>query len=97
MKAFMEFMTPGMQHQAMAEGAGKWKTSIKWWMDPKAEPNVTEGEVTAEMILGGRYLIEKHKSMMMGMPFEGMSLIGYDNTLGRFFNTWIDNMGTGIM
>ncbi|NUM71378.1 MAG: DUF1579 domain-containing protein [Ignavibacteriaceae bacterium] len=97
MKAYMEFMTPGKQHQAMAEGAGKWNTTIKWWMDPKAEPAVTEGEVTAEMILGGRYLMEKHTSMMMGMPFEGMSLTGYDNTLGRFFSTWIDNMGTGIM
>lgn len=97
MKAYMEFMTPGPQHQIMADGAGKWKSTIKWWMDPKAEPMVTEGEVVAEMILGGRYMTEKHTSMMMGMPFEGMSLTGYDNTLGRFFSTWVDNMGTGIM
>ena len=31
------------------------------------------------------------------MTFKGMSLEGYDNVKKKFINTWIDNMGTGIM
>jgi Protein of unknown function (DUF1579) len=34
---------------------------------------------------------------MMGMPFEGASITGYDNVEKRFFNVWFDNMGTGMM
>ncbi len=31
------------------------------------------------------------------MPFEGISTLGYDNAKKVFMNTWVDNMGTGIM
>ena len=33
----------------------------------------------------------------MGQPFTGVSTTGYDNAKKLFVNTWIDNMGTGIM
>ena len=33
----------------------------------------------------------------MGMPFEGISIVGYDNALKMYISTWVDNMGTGIM
>jgi hypothetical protein len=49
------------------------------------------------MILDGRYLVSKYKGNMMGMPFEGMAVEGYDNAVKMFMSTWIDNMGTGIM
>jgi hypothetical protein len=32
---------------------------------------------------------------MMGMPFNGLSLEGYDNAKKEFTSIWIDNMGTG--
>jgi hypothetical protein len=32
-----------------------------------------------EMIMGGRYLMGSYKGEMMGMPFEGYSMTGYDN------------------
>ena len=34
---------------------------------------------------------------MMGMPMEGISTMGYDNAKKLFVNTWIDNLGTGIV
>ena len=33
----------------------------------------------------------------MGQPFEGYSLVGYDNAKKIFQSSWVDNMGTGIM
>ena len=35
--------------------------------------------------------------MMMGMSFEGHSLVGYDNVKKMYQSTWVDNMGTGII
>ena len=31
------------------------------------------------------------------MPFEGMSLLAFDNAKKVFVSNWIDNMGTGMM
>ncbi|MGE5810386.1 MAG: DUF1579 domain-containing protein, partial [Ignavibacteria bacterium] len=75
----------------------EWKTVTKWWMDPSAEPMVSEGTAVNEMIMGGRYLKSTHSGIMMGQPFEGIMIEGYDNTKKEFVSTWIDNMGTGIM
>lgn len=57
---------------------------------------VSEGSVSSEMILGGRYLRSVHSGTYMGMPMNGIALEGYDNAKGKFVSTWIDNFGTGI-
>ncbi len=33
----------------------------------------------------------------MGMPFEGYSLTGWDNSRKVFTSTWMDNMSTSMM
>lgn len=96
-QAWMEYMTPGPMHEMMAKSVGDWKATIKFWMDPAGEPTVTEGTSKVEMILGGRYLKETSNSMVMGMPMEGLNLVGYDNATKEFTSIWIDNMGTGTM
>jgi hypothetical protein len=48
------------------------------------------------MILGGRFLKSHMKGTMMGMPFEGLSITGYDNFKKECVTMWIDNAGTGI-
>ncbi len=95
-KAWMEYMTPGSMHEMMAESVGEWKTKSTFWMTPSAEPMVMEGTATYEMILGGRYLKTDHTGTMMGMPFEGINLQGFDNATEKFTSVWFDNLGTGI-
>ncbi|MCX8104639.1 MAG: DUF1579 domain-containing protein [Ignavibacterium album] len=96
MKIWMDYMTPGPMHEMMAKHTGTWKMVSKMWMDPNAEPMVSEGTVDAEMILGGRYLKMVAKFPMMGMQTEGWMLEAYDNGKKEFINVWIDNMGTGV-
>jgi hypothetical protein len=95
MQVWMEYMTPGAMHELLASGVGEWTTVSKFWMDPDGEPMVTEGSGTTEMILGGRYEKSIHTSNVMGMPSEGMWLMGYDNATEEFTAIWIDNLGTG--
>lgn len=96
MKIWMDYMTPGPMHEMMTKHTGTWKMVSKMWMDPNAEPMVSEGTVDAEMILGGRYLKMVAKFPMMGMQTEGWMLEAYDNGKKEFINVWIDNMGTGV-
>lgn len=97
MKRWMEYSTPSDVHKSMAKSAGDWKFTSKMWMDPAQEPMSSEGTAKFEMIYGERYLQCKVKGTMMGMPFEGTATTGYNNATKKYFNTWIDNMGTGIM
>jgi len=94
-KAWNEYMTPGWAHEMMAAHEGEWKVVTTFWMDPSAPPQTMEGTAKSEMILGGRYLKSTHSGTMMGMPFNGLSLEGYDNAKKEFTSIWIDNMGTG--
>jgi hypothetical protein len=97
MKAYMDYMTPGKEHQMLAKQTGDWKFDLQLWMDPAAPPVSAKGTATFEMILGGRYQMSKQSAEMMGMPFSGINVIGFDNAKKVFVNSWIDNMGTGMM
>lgn len=96
-KAWMEYMTPGKEHEMMSKDNGTWNEEITMYMTPGAPPIVSKAVCTNQMILGGRYQHSVHQGDMMGMPFEGHSTMGYDNARKIFVSTWIDNMGTGFM
>lgn len=97
MQAWMDYMTPGDMHSMLASYDGTWKEEITHWMAPGAPPVKQESEMTSEMIMDGRYQRSVHRGDFQGMPFIGESVTGYDNARKVFVNTWIDNMGSGIM
>ncbi|MCW3094155.1 MAG: hypothetical protein JWP81_5224 [Ferruginibacter sp.] len=97
MKAWQDYMTPGEVHKMMAQANGEWNEEITMWMDPSQPPTKSTATSKNEMIMGGRYQVAKTTGMMMGMPFEGMSIMGYDNAKKVFTSTWIDNFGTGTI
>ncbi|MGC4100642.1 DUF1579 domain-containing protein [Ferruginibacter sp.] len=97
MKAMMDYATPGDMHKWLAASNGTWKGDMTMWDYDGAAPQKTTGTAVNTMILGGRYQSSKHTSTMMGMPFEGESITGYDNAKKKFVSSWIDNWGTGIM
>ncbi len=97
MKAWTEAMTPGPEHERLAEAVGDWKATAKIWMEPGAEPSVSESTVSRSMSLGGRVLVEEWRGEMMGRPFTGHGRTGYDNVTEKYWSTWTDNMSTGLM
>jgi len=97
MKKWEEYMTPGDVHSMLAKSNGEWTQEITMWMQPGAPPTKNTGTSTNTMILGGRYQQSTHKGTFDGMPFEGISTVGYDNAKKMVMSTWVDNMGTGIM
>ena len=96
-KAWTDYMTPGPIHQMLAKSNGEWISDITLWTQPGAPPTKSTGTAVNRMIMGGRYQESKNTGNFMGMPFEGVSILGYDNAKKIFQSSWIDNMGTGIM
>ena len=96
-KNWEAYMTPSDVHKMMASWDGKWNGTVSMWNSPGATPEISQESTTNSMIMGGRYQQGIHAGTMMGQPFEGRSLLAYDNAKRRFTSTWIDNMGTGLM
>lgn len=97
MKAWKDNMTPNENHKILASVTGDWEAKVKMWMDPSQPPNESDATTKNEMIMGGLYQRSQHTGIMMGMPFNGESLSGYDNFKKIFFSTWIDNFGSGVL
>ena len=95
--AWKEYMTPGEAHKMMANEEGNWNCDMTFWMGPDAPPQKETLSCEIKMILDGRYQQSTYTGNMMGMPFEGISTVAYDNATNEYVSTWIDNMGTGMM
>ena len=97
MEAFMKAATPGAPHQALAAMAGTYDLKVKSWHDPNGPAAESTGTATRAMTLGGRVLVEDVTGTMMGAPFTGHGMTGYDNVTGKYWSTWNDTMTTGVM
>ncbi|WP_461449082.1 DUF1579 domain-containing protein [Mucilaginibacter sp.] len=96
MKKAMDFMTPGDMQKILAAADGKWSEDISLWMAP-GQPSKSTGTVEYKMILGGRYQQGNITASFGGMPYEAVSITGYDNMKKLFFSSYVDNMGTGVL
>ena len=97
MEVYKKMATPGAPHKLLASMAGRWNTKIKSWMEPGRPPLESTGTCEQKMILGGRYLQQEFTGEMMGSPFTGIGVTGYDNHTQKYVSTWIDSMGTAIL
>ena len=88
--------TPGPGHQALQHFVGNWKAEVKCFHEPGGQPQVSHGTARASWILNGRFLEEEFRGEMMGKPFQGRSLIGYDNTKQTFNTVWVSDTQTSI-
>lgn len=97
MDAWMAANQLGAEHAHLAKSVGEWDAVTSFQMGPDAPPTEGTGTMTVKPIMGGRYFIgDFHMDNMMGMPFDGMSCIGYDTAAKEYASTWIDSMSTGI-
>jgi hypothetical protein len=96
METYKKLATPGAPHQQLASLAGRWTTTTKAWMEPNTPPMESTGACDYTVLLGGRYVQQACSGEMMGQPFTGIGVHGYDNVSQKYVTTWIDSMGTGI-
>jgi len=93
----MKAAMPGPFHERLKKLEGDWNLTVKTSMDPSQPMEETKSTSVVRSLMDGRYCQEEVSGEMMGKPFTGLSLTGYDNILKKYVSTWCDNMGTGIM
>lgn len=96
METYKKLSTPGEPHKQLASLSGSWTTKTKEWMDPSKPSTESTGTCEEKMLLDGRYLQQECTGEMMGQPYSGIGVLGYDNLTKKYVTTWIDSMGTGI-
>jgi hypothetical protein len=96
MAVYEKLAKPGEPHKQLASLAGSWTTQTKEWMEPNKPPVESAGSAEMKALLDGRFLQQEFTGQMMGQPYSGIGITGYDNLRKRYVSTWIDSMGTGI-
>ncbi len=96
MEVYRKLAVPGAPHKLLANMAGTWSVRSTCWMEPGSPPVENTGISEQRMILGGRFLYQEFSGEMMGSPFNGIGVVGFDNHTGKYISTWMDNWGTAI-
>jgi hypothetical protein len=96
MEIYKKVATPGEPHKLLAKLTGSWTTKSRGWMEPDKPPMESSGECDQMLILGGRYLLQEYSGDMMGTPFTGINILGYNNHTNKYESIWIDSMSTAI-
>ena len=87
---------PGPGHKALEHYVGNWKAEVKCWMEPGGPPSVSQATAKMSWIMNGRFLEEDFQGEMMGNPFRGRTVTGYDNVKQTFNSVWISDMQTSM-
>jgi hypothetical protein len=89
----MPLPKPGPEHELLKKDVGTWDATVEMMMPP-APPS--KGTETATLGPGGLWLITDFKSEMMGAPFTGHGVTGWDPAKKKYVGTWVDSMSTSI-
>jgi hypothetical protein len=87
--AAQELPQPTEQHQQLAREVGVWNATVKMWVQPDAEPVVSQGKETCQMF-GKFWLVSEYEGDFASMPFSGRALLGYDTHAKQYVSTWAD-------
>ena len=97
MEAMMKAGTPGKEHQLLAKGAGTFDAEVIMKHTADGPEMKSKAKEVSEMIFDGRYLKTDFSGDLMGMPYKGTGLNGYDNVKKKWVSVWADSMSTGVM
>lgn len=84
---------PGPEHEVLTKDVGTWDATVEMMMPP-APPS--KGVETNTLGPGGLWLIGDFKSEMMGAPFQGHAITGWDPARKKYVGTWVDSMTTAL-
>lgn len=88
----------GPEHAQFKEMVGEYNADMLWWMEPNTPPMTFKGKAKFELILDGHYLKQTYTCPdMMGTPYTGIGIEGYDRFAKRYVSIWLDNMSNSIM
>lgn len=97
MEEWMKIASPGEHHKHLDYFVGTWDVVTKMWMEPGTPPAESKGVSKSKWVLDGRFIQDDYTGEMMGMPYKGLGLTGYDNYRNLYVGSWFSNMGTNVL
>jgi hypothetical protein len=85
---------PGPEHEILKGDVGAWDATVESFMGGPT-PMTSKGTET-NVLMGGLWLVTEFKADMMGMPFQGHGVTGYDANKKKYVGTWVDTMSFGL-
>ena len=91
------YMTPSKVHQRLSQFTGNFTMEIAMSIETGKEPTIIVVNSEHKMLLGGRFLEMKQQGVMIGMDYQSIMTIGFNNIDRQMSLTTITNMGTGTL
>jgi hypothetical protein len=79
-------------HKELAWHVGQWDVEMRV-MGGAAE----KGTAEFKWIMDGRWLSEEMRGTMMGMPYHGYGVSGFDRFKKKWVTTWVSNLDTAML
>ncbi|GJM26942.1 MAG: hypothetical protein DHS20C16_33570 [Phycisphaerae bacterium] len=93
MEKVKHFTEPGPNHKILERFLGTWATETRIFMGPNpTDPE--KGESKFSWLMKDRWLKCEYTNSMMGMPYEGFTLMGYDNFKKSYVMTAVSSIDT---
>jgi hypothetical protein len=77
---------PGAEHKLLQRSVGTWEATVDMM------GQTSKGTMTIELGPGGFTTLSHFNGSMMGGPFEGRGIDGYDASKKKFVSWWTDSM-----
>ena len=85
------------EQASLLRDVGDWDAAFQMTMAAGQEPIKDKAAESVRAICHGRWTWTDYKGQMMGMPFEGHALTGYDPTKNEYVSFWIDSLESQAM
>jgi hypothetical protein len=85
----------GPEHEILKSDVGTWDATVESYMPGAPTPMTSKGTETNTLV-GGLWLVTDFKADMMGMPFQGHGITGYDANKKKYVGSWVDTMSSGL-
>ena len=82
------------EHKHLAVFEGTFRSVVRMWWEPGAEPHESTGVMVSRPALGGRFLEQEYHDD--GGMFSGRGYFGYNTIKARWEGFWIDTMTTSM-
>jgi len=79
-------------HEWLKALVGEWTTTWRLYMQPDQPPVESAGTDSVRAV-GDYWVVAEARSTMMGVVFNGIMSLGYDDEREGFHGTWIDSFG----
>ena len=83
-------------HDKLARRAGEYVTVSKF-TTPDGKAMESKGTAKLTLVLGGRFLQEENAGTLLGMPVNGLRLVGYNTEANQFEAVWTYTGSTAMM